>query len=85
MIGKRNKNLFNLIKKVGPLVAPSVNTQGEKSAENIKEAKGYFGNNVDLYINGGQKKSYPSTLIKYDGNDWVILRQGDIKINTECL
>jgi len=81
MIGKRNKNLFNLIKKVGPLVAPSVNTQGEKPAENIKEAKGYFGDNINLYINSGIKKSSPSTLVKYENNDWIILRQGDIKIN----
>lgn len=76
MVGEKNKNLFNLIKKVGPLIAPSVNIQGEKPAESIKEAKEYFGDNVDLYINGGQKKSPPSTLIKYENNNWVILRQG---------
>ena len=85
MIGERNKNLFNLIKKVGPLVAPSVNIQGEKPAENIIEATKYFGDNIDLYINNGQKKSSPSTLIKYENNDWTILRQGDIKIKVGCL
>lgn len=42
MIDHRNKNLFNLINKVGPIVAPSVNPEGEKPAETIREAKKYF-------------------------------------------
>ena len=42
MISPRNKNLFNLIKKVGPIVAPSVNPEGENPAETIAGAKEYF-------------------------------------------
>jgi L-threonylcarbamoyladenylate synthase len=80
MIGNKNKNLFNLIKKVGPLVAPSCNKQGEKPAESIKESKEYFKDDIDLYIDGGTRKSVPSTLIKYENNDWLILRQGQKKI-----
>lgn len=80
MISKKNKNLFNLIKKVGPIVAPSANIQGEKPAENIKEAKNYFGDKVNLYIDGGKKKLKPSTLIKFKNDDLVILRQGETKI-----
>jgi len=76
MIGQKNQNLFNLIKKVGPLVAPSVNPEGEKPAENTKEAKNYFGDLVDLYIKGGDRKLKPSTLVKFDGDKLVILRQG---------
>ena len=81
MIGEKNKNLFNLIKKVGPLVAPSCNKQGGTPAENITKAKEYFNNEIDLYINGGIRKSSPSTLIKYENGKWIILRQGVIKIN----
>ena len=81
MIGEKNKNLFNLIKKVGPLVAPSCNKQGDAPAENITKAKEYFNNEIDLYINGGIRKSSPSTLIKYENGKWIILRQGGIKIN----
>lgn len=80
MIGQKNKNLFNLIDKVGPVVAPSVNTQGEKPAENIKEAKNYFKDNVDLYVNVGERKSQPSTLIKFEDDKIIILRQGSVKI-----
>jgi len=78
MIGARNKNLFDLINKVGPLVAPSVNKQGEKPAETIKEAKEYFDDEVDCYINGGKKIGEPSTLIKVKNGKIEILRQGKV-------
>ena len=80
MIGQKNKNLFNLINKTGALVAPSVNTQGGKPAENINEAKNYFKDSVDLYVNVGEKKSQPSTLIKFEDDKIIILRQGSVKI-----
>jgi L-threonylcarbamoyladenylate synthase len=84
MIAKKNKNLFNLIQKVGPLVAPSANPEGEKPAENIQEAKIYFsyrqGLCPNLYINGGIRQFKPSTLVKLENNDFVVLRQGEVKI-----
>lgn len=83
MIGVQNKNLFNLIKNVGPIVAPSANKEGQKPAENITEAKKYFNNEVDLYINSGKRKFKPSTLIKFKNNDFIILRQGDQKISNK--
>ena len=81
MIGPRNKNLYNLIKKVGPLVAPSANPEGIAPAENIKEAKNYFKDQVSLYIDGGKRKFKASTLIKLKENNWIVLRQGDVIIN----
>ncbi len=75
MIGPKNKNLFNLINKVGPLVAPSANPESEKPAENITEAKKYFGNEIDLYISSGTRKSKPSKIIKYENGEYLILRK----------
>lgn len=73
----KNKNLLQILKQVGPLVAPSANIAGEKYAENINEAKKYFGNNVNYYINGGTIKSESSTLIRLEQNGkWNIIRQG---------
>lgn len=80
MIGPRYKNLFNLINKVGPIVAPSANPEGEKPAETIREAKKYFGDKIDLYINKGRIKTLPSTLIRLENENFVILRQGVTKI-----
>ncbi len=79
LISSKNKNLHNLIKKVGPIVAPSANRENDKPAETIKEAKDYFENNIDYYINGGVKRGEPSTLIRVKDNKVEILRQGTVK------
>jgi L-threonylcarbamoyladenylate synthase len=80
MIGENNKELFNLLKKVGPVVAPSANLESFAPAETIKEAKSYFGSKVDLYINSGRRKGDPSTLIRIKKGNVEILRQGKVKI-----
>lgn len=69
----KNKKLIAILKKTGPLVAPSANLEGEKSAENIKEAREYFKNKVDFYLTGGNLKGQPSKLIK-------INKKGEIEI-----
>ncbi len=76
LVNKKNKNLFNLIKKVGPIATTSVNPQGLKQAVNIKEAKKYFGDKIDLYVKGGVKMSKPSTLIEYKNGAVTVLRKG---------
>src|SRR5205814_332255 len=69
----KNKSLLEILKQTGPLVAPSANFEGEKFAENIEEAKKYFGENVfyseaasSVYKDNGEIKSKSSTLIKLD-------------------
>lgn len=81
MVSPRNKNLYNLINKVGPLVAPSVNKEGVIPASNITQARSYFNGEVDLYINGGIKINKPSTIVKFQDNNLIVLRQGGVKIN----
>jgi L-threonylcarbamoyladenylate synthase len=56
--------LRDLLKKVGPLIAPSANPEGLPPAQNISEAKKYFGDSVNLYIDGGEIDSKHSKLIK---------------------
>lgn len=76
--------LTDIIRKTGPLVAPSANPEGLSPARNTKEAKDYFGNRVDLYVTGdddqGYQNSIPSTLIKIENNKVVVLRQGVVSI-----
>lgn len=71
-----NKELLMLLKKTGPLVAPSANFEGEKPAETIKEAKTYFGDSVDLYVDAGKLSGLPSTLVSIKNRQIRILRQG---------
>ena len=63
-------SLRQLIDTTGPLIAPSANPEGSKPAMNIHEAKDYFGESVDFYVDGGQvQDETPSqlVLVKQDG------------------
>lgn len=60
--------LMNLLKKTGPLVAPSANMEGMPPARTIAKARSYFGNNADFYLDGGHVLSKPSTLVRMEKN-----------------
>ena len=74
------KNLIEILKQTGPLIAPSTNPQGFPPAKNIEEAKKYFGDKIDFYMDEGELTSDPSTLTKIIGDDIKIIREGVIKI-----
>ena len=65
-----NKDLIDILKISGPIVAPSANIEGGKPAENIKEAKSYFGDKIDFYLDVGTIKSKPSRII-YSNNEII--------------
>jgi L-threonylcarbamoyladenylate synthase len=67
--------LRNLLKIVGPIVAPSANISNKLPAKNIKEAKKYFGDNVDFYLDVGDLISKPSKLIKIENGEIITLRK----------
>lgn len=83
MIGQKNKNLHKILKTVGPLVAPSANPQGMPPARSRKEARKYFGEDVDAYVCVGIRKSKPSTIIEYKKNNFAILRKGAVEIKKD--
>lgn len=58
---------------VGSLIAPSANPEARLPAKNIEEAKKYFGDLVDLYIDGGELKNKPSKLIRLNNNGSIIV------------
>lgn len=60
----KDEKLLKILKKVGPLVAPSANFEGEKPSQTIEEAKHYFGENVSFYIDGGRIESKPSAVVQ---------------------
>lgn len=70
----QRKELRDLLLQTGPLVAPSANTEGSEPSVNITEAQQYFGDLVDLYIDGGDITSKASRVIKLyeDGNEAVL-------------
>lgn len=60
----RPRWLRALLKKTGPLVAPSANPEGKPPARTVGAAKAYFGNRVDCYVDGGTLRGTHSTLVE---------------------
>ncbi|MDD5146761.1 MAG: L-threonylcarbamoyladenylate synthase [Candidatus Pacebacteria bacterium] len=76
----KEKWLHNLLKQTGPLVAPSANSEGAAPAETIAQAKVYFSDQVDFYLDVGTIKGEPSTLIAIRDGNVIIERQGQVKV-----
>lgn len=66
--------LVSLIRSTGPLAAPSANPEGHPPAKNIAEAKTYFREKIELYVDGGEMVAPPSTLVSLIKNKITVLR-----------
>ncbi len=74
--------LQKLLQQTGPLVTSSANPPGEPTADTIQQAKAYFGNQVDFYIDGGDlSQREPSTIIRIIDDAIEVLRPGAVKID----
>ncbi|MEK7130923.1 MAG: L-threonylcarbamoyladenylate synthase, partial [Patescibacteria group bacterium] len=67
--------LIDLLVQTGPLVAPSANLEGMSPATTIDEAKKYFGDSVDFYVDEGKITSHSSRLIKIENSEIIELRK----------
>lgn len=74
------KDLLELLRKTGPLVAPSANQEGKEAAKTIAEAREYFGEKIDFYVDQGEQDCPPSTLVSIEKGEIIIKRQGAIGI-----
>jgi|GEM_PF-180570 len=71
-----SQSLRTFLKKTGPLVSTSANAAEKKPARTIAEAKKYFGDSLDFYVDNGQKVGSPSALLQYTKDGFTILRSG---------
>lgn len=69
------KKLRELLRVSGPLVAPSANREGMPPAKSIREARRYFGNKVDFYVDGGRIDRKPSSVLDFRGGKMKIIRK----------
>jgi L-threonylcarbamoyladenylate synthase len=77
-----DKDLLALLNKTGPLQTSSANHPGEPPANTITEAKHYFGDSVDFYVDGGNlSKRQASTIIRIIDDAIEIVRQGSTQID----
>lgn len=68
-------DLRELVREVGPLVAPSANIEGKPPARTVEEARKYFGTDADFYIDGGELTGKPSTILAFDGEEIKVVRE----------
>jgi L-threonylcarbamoyladenylate synthase len=68
--------LKQVVETVGPVIAPSANPEGLAPARTITQARTYFGDTVDCYIDGGE---VPATVqaseivyIRADGSREIV-------------
>ena len=73
---------LEILRATGPLAASSANRSGDESAQTVDEAVEAFGNQIDLYLDGGPTQGHiSSTVVKADpyARDGIeILREGVI-------
>lgn len=69
----KNELLRKVIEKVGPVIAPSANPESKPPARTVAEAKKYFGNAVDLYVDGGEvpRTVHASQIIRLEADGTI--------------
>lgn len=70
------------LEQTGPLLTSSANLPGENPATTVLEAREYFGDKIDFYVDGGDLSGKaPSTIIRVVDDTVEVLREGAVKIN----
>jgi L-threonylcarbamoyladenylate synthase len=65
----------------GPVVSSSANLSGQRPAETAEEVVGYFGNQLDLVLDGGPRRGgIPSTLVDVTSPRPKLLRLGALDV-----
>ncbi len=69
------------------LTATSANLSGEKEPRSVSEIAARLGDEVNLYLDGGELSGSVSTVVDCSGNDYTVLRHGAISESRikECL
>lgn len=79
-----DKYLIELLTAVGPLLTSSANLAGAEPAATLDQAKKYFGDKVDFYIDGGDLSSrQPSTIVRVVDDAIEVIRPGAFKIEDQ--
>lgn len=82
----KDEELAKLLEKTGPLLTSSANQPGKPPANTIAEAKNYFKDKVDFYIDGGDLSNRESsTIIRVLDDAIEVVRQGAVKLDNRML
>jgi L-threonylcarbamoyladenylate synthase len=76
-----DERLRRLLRQTGPLLTSSANQPGEPVATCMEEARRYFGDKVDFYVDGGDMRTKaPSTIARLENGKMTVLREGAVKL-----
>lgn len=77
-----DERLRALLEKTGPLLTTSANLHGQPAANTIQEARAYFGDSVDFYVEGGDLSgNAPSTVARLAEGRLEIVRPGAVNVS----
>lgn len=68
--------LRDVLRRSGPIIAPSANPEGMKPAETLEEAEVYFGGRANFLVDGGRLSGTPSTIVRLEAGHFTIVRSG---------
>jgi L-threonylcarbamoyladenylate synthase len=69
------------LEQAGPLLTSSANHPGQAPSSSVAQARTYFGDEVDFYVDGGERPGLASTVVRYQNGRFETLRQGPIAID----
>jgi len=73
--------LCQLLLQTGPLLTSSANHPGKEPSLNTAQARAYFGDNVDFYVDVGERPGTASTVVRYRDGHFETVRQGPIAVD----
>ena len=77
-----DKTVRQILEQTGPLLTTSANHPGKSEAADIAQARTYFGDTVDFYVDGGDLSDRkPSTVMRVIDDAIDIIRQGAVEIS----
>ena len=78
----KHPKLQKLLVETGPLLTSSANHPQQATAHTVQEAKDYFHDEVDFYVNGGDLTDHqPSTIIRIVDDAIEVIREGAVIID----
>ncbi|MBX6334276.1 L-threonylcarbamoyladenylate synthase [Candidatus Saccharibacteria bacterium] len=78
-----DQTVRDFLLQVGPLLTSSANHPGQAPSFNVKQAREYFGEEVDFYVDGGERRGLASTVVRYQNGRFETLRQGPIAVDSQ--
>jgi L-threonylcarbamoyladenylate synthase len=69
---------LELLKKYGPLAAPSANPHKKSPAVDRSQVEEYFGADFPVLDGGITESKVASTIVAYDQGQWCLYRQGSV-------